>query len=59
LISTIYANLPIPFTSTLSYGLLVGLFSIFFIVDVVLIDHHRLLHKFDSDDASAKPSDDS
>jgi len=38
LVATVYANLLVPFTSTLAYGLFVLLFSASFIIDVVLID---------------------
>jgi hypothetical protein len=49
LVATVYANLPMPFTSTASYGIFVAWFLISCFIDVILIDHYKLLHKLDSD----------
>lgn len=49
LVATIYADLPIPFFSDTGYGIFVLWFFVSFVVDVVLIDHYRLLHRLDSD----------
>lgn len=54
LVATIYAGLPISFASTASYAILVLWFFASFILDVVLIDHYRPLHKLDSEDENTK-----
>jgi hypothetical protein len=58
LVATIYAGLPVPFTNAASYGVFVLWFLISFICDVVLIDHYRLLHRFDSDIESVQQPQD-
>ena len=49
LVATIYADLPVPFSSDIGYGVFVLWFFASFIIDVILIDHYRLLHALDSD----------